>query len=389
MKEYPLDLLQEGMTFSQDVFMEGDAVFVPAGVPIRDRDIARLRKLGISTVASDGEPAAAAGSGAEKSAKSAPSAGSSMMDQVFNSPERQEVVKAYKVAVTHLRAFHEEVREHGASDGTVIERLTDLLIQLLEKRRNDVIQYILFGLHGESGFEENALNSCVVSVLMGWKLNMVRHRLLHLAAGAILHDVGMLRLPDEVREKRGKLTREELQAIRTHPTHSYRIITRELGMPEEVGLTALQHQERWDGGGYPRGLAGNDILFLSRIVSVADSFEAMVSERPYRGSMIGYQAVRAILSDNGRRFDPEVVKAFIATIGIYPLGSVVLLNDASIGRVVDVNGDAPLRPRVKLMVSRGGRPEPEDQSATIDLGTDRRLFIVRAVDPKNLGSAGA
>jgi HD-GYP domain-containing protein (c-di-GMP phosphodiesterase class II) len=194
----------------------------------------------------------------------------------------------------------------------------------------------------------------------------------------------MLRVPPEILEKTDSLTGAELQQVKTHPVHSYRIITKEIKLSEEIGLTALQHQERWDGQGYPKGLAGKDIMVYARIVAVADAFEAMVSERPYRDSMIGYTAMRAILSDNGRRFDPEILKIFIKSLGIYPIGSIVLLSDASIGRVIENHPDAPLRPRIRVMIDSLGKTHLQEEGAVIDLMDDRSLFIARAVNPKEL-----
>jgi HD-GYP domain-containing protein (c-di-GMP phosphodiesterase class II) len=157
---------------------------------------------------------------------------------------------------------------------------------------------------------------------------------------------------------------------------------------EEIGVAALQHQERWDGQGYPRQLSGKNIAPLARIVTVVDAFEAMVSKRPYRNSMIGYAAMRTILSDNGRRFDPDILKVFIRTMGIYPIGSVVLLKDGRVGRVVEVNSAAPLRPSVKIMIDQNGREFQRDEGGVVDLAEDKDLFIARAVDPKELAAAG-
>ena len=100
--------------------------------------------------------------------------------------------------------------------------------------------------------------------------------------------------------------------------------------------------------------------------------------------MIGYAAMRSILSDNGRRFDPDILKVFIRTMGIYPIGSVVLLKDGRIGRVVEVNGSAPLRPRVKIMIDQNGREYQKDEGTVVDLAEDKDLFIARALDPKEL-----
>jgi HD-GYP domain-containing protein (c-di-GMP phosphodiesterase class II) len=156
-----------------------------------------------------------------------------------------------------------------------------------------------------------------------------------------------------------------------------------------VGIIALQHHERWDGEGYPRRLSGIEIDMGARIVSVADAFEAMVSEKPYRNSMMGYQAMKNLLSDNSRRFDPDVLKAFIQTMGIYPIGSIILLNDGSIARVVEVQGDAPLRPKICILIDEFGKVFEQDQGENIDLLEEKSLFIARAIDPKEFVKSGA
>ena len=133
-------------------------------------------------------------------------------------------------------------------------------------------------------------------------------------------------------------------------------------------------------------MAGQDIDVLSRIVSVADAFEAMVSEKPYRNSMIGYAAMKALLSDNSRRFDPEILKAFIRSMGIYPIGSMVLLNNAAIARVVETHPDAPLRPKLRILVDEFGKSFQDDKGDQVDLLSEKALFIARALDPKEVAS---
>ena len=174
-----------------------------------------------------------------------------------------------------------------------------------------------------------------------------------------------------------------LNHIRTHPVMGYQIISKEMKYPEEIALIALQHHEHWDGRGYPRSLKGEDISLFSRIVTVADAYEAMVSERPYRNSMIGYTAMKNVLSDNGRHFDPQVLKAFLESMGIFPIGSVVQLNNSGIGRVSENHADAPLRPKIELLIDEFGNQI--EGSETIDLLSKKNLFIVKAIDPKMIG----
>ncbi|MBU8914413.1 MAG: HD-GYP domain-containing protein [Spirochaetales bacterium] len=366
--------LKAGLRFDKPVYVEGDNLLVPENIEIKQKDIDRLTKWGISHVTTEGKPM-----------KELPSANkNAFLQQAFSAPGRQEVMLAYGGLAGELQQVFTAVQNKELVKSVDVDDLVDRLLKLLNERQSEVVELILYGLQGESGFIENALNCAVLATLVGQNLNMVQHKLLQLASGALLHDVGMLRIPASVRSKQGELTPDEIQAIRAHPVYSYRIITREMKFAEEIGVAALQHQERWDGAGYPRQISGTNIIPAARIIAVADAFEAMVSKRPYRNSMIGYTAMRTILSDNARRFDPDIIKVFIRTMGIYPMGSVVLLNNASIGRVVDVNNAAPLRPRVKIMIDPNGREHPKDGGEIIDLALDKNLFIARAVDPKEL-----
>jgi len=101
------------------------------------------------------------------------------------------------------------------------------------------------------------------------------------------------------------------------PDFSYRIITKDLKHPEEIGVIALQHHERLDGMGYPRKLKGEEINLAARIVSVADAYVSMINNRPCCKAMSGYKAMKNTLNDNGRHFDPKILKAFLEIVGIY------------------------------------------------------------------------
>ena len=109
----------------------------------------------------------------------------------------------------------------------------------------------------------------------------------------------------------------------------------------------------------------------------------MINNRPYRNSMIGYSAMKNVLSDNGRYFDPRVLKAFLESMGIYPIGSTVQMNNSAIGRVTGTHAEAPLRPVVELIVDEYGNQLGEKES--VDLLARKGLFIVTAVDPRSLG----
>jgi HD-GYP domain-containing protein (c-di-GMP phosphodiesterase class II) len=191
----------------------------------------------------------------------------------------------------------------------------------------------------------------------------------------------MTRIPKKILEKSGELSADEKQRIKTHPIYTYRVITRDLGYSDEVGKTALYHHERWDGKGYPKGLSGKNIPLTARILSVVDAYEAMVNERPYRSPMIGYRAMRQILNDNSRSYDSDILKIFLKSMGIYPVGSIVILNDGSVAQVRRNRREVPLRPVVQLLVRGDGTRLPKEKQEEIDLFNNSRYFIARAVSP--------
>ena len=263
------------------------------------------------------------------------------------------------------------------------------VLKAIQEDRDSVIGYILGGEVEGHELAKSSVNAAILAALIAQELKFSRPRLLPVIAGALLHDVGMLRLPKEILDKQGDLSREERRQVKAHPVHSYTIISKELFYPGDAGPIGLQHHERWDGQGYPRRLAGADIEIGARIISVADAFEAMVSQKSYRNPLAGYQAMKNLLSDNGRRFDPDVIKAFIQTMGIYPIGSIILLNNGAWARVVEVQKDAPLRPTVRILVTESGAVQRQGEGALFHLLSESKLFIVRAIEPRELAEKNA
>ncbi|MDR1931803.1 MAG: HD-GYP domain-containing protein [Spirochaetales bacterium] len=384
MNNIDVKTLKAGDRFSKPVFIDETNIFAPQNVPLKQKDIDRLLRWGIKAVQCEGalmseKDIAATVVAAEKTAPDSVS-----FVNYMDSPVQQEILKTYKKLLEQMRGIQDEIREQKPVENSAVNKIVDNLQNLLAKHRNDLIQLVFFGLPGESDSAQNSLNTAILANITGSGMDMIAHKLTQLVTGALLHDVGMVRVPADILAKTGKLEGEDLAKMRAHTLHSYRIITRELGYPEDIGLTALQHHERWDGEGYPKKLSGKQINLFARIVAVVDAFEAMISDRPYRDSMIGYTAMRSILSDNGRRFDPEILRIFIRCMGIYPLGSIVLLSTSCIGRVIENNPDAPLRPKVKLMIDKDGAMLDNDKGGVIDLNTEKKVFIAKAVDPKGL-----
>jgi len=405
MKKILVTDLKEGMAFSESVYIDGENILVPANVAIRKKDIARLNAWGIEAVETEGDPVTAgqkskkapggddskAQEPAEKSQTEKAPEPKKKAASIISLPEVQENKGAYSSYLNLIERLDEicnNVAEGVAMEARSIDNISGRLLQSVREERNSFIGYILGGEIKGHDMAKSLVNSAILSALIALEMKMPNHKVLQIVTGALLHDVGMLRMPKEIVEKRGGLSESELQRIQSHTLYTYKIVNKELLYPEEVGLIVLQHHERWDGEGYPRRLSGTAIDIGARIVSVADAFEAMVSKKPYRNSMMGYQAMKNLLSDNLRRFDPDVIKAFIQTMGIYPIGSIILLNNGALARVIDVQPTAPLRPTIRILADEFGNAFKNDSGDMVDLLIEKSLFIARAVDPKEIAEKG-
>ncbi|MGB9694997.1 MAG: HD domain-containing phosphohydrolase, partial [Caldisericaceae bacterium] len=158
---------------------------------------------------------------------------------------------------------------------------------------------------------EHSEGVTVYSYLIARKLNLPFKKMRTLLYAAILHDVGKIGIPDAILQKPGKLTDEEYNIVKMHPELGERIVGT-VSFLKESSQVLLHHHERYDGKGYPSQLSGEEIPFLSRILSVADAFDAMTTARPYRKAFSFDEAVKELLKQKGLQFDPKIVDAFLS-----------------------------------------------------------------------------
>jgi HD-GYP domain-containing protein (c-di-GMP phosphodiesterase class II) len=406
MKEIPLKNLHSGDIFSESVFLDGSNLLVPAGVAIRQKDLDQLASWGIDSVTTDGKllnagmtDELAHGSAAspkdpagEESASQSRDPPPETKKNALSLTEVQENTGAYRSYTTfieELDSIFGKITMWTPVELTTIDSITTRLLRTIREERDSIIGYILGGEVEGHDLAKSSVNSAILTALTAMEIKLPNYRIVMITTAALLHDVGMLRLPKAILDKKGGLSNAELQRVQSHPVYTYKIISMELRYPGDVGPIALQHHERWDGEGYPRKLSGENIDIGARIISVADAFEAMVSQKSYRNPLVGYQAMKNLLSDNGRRFDPAVLKAFIRTMGIYPIGSIVLLNNGAWARVIEVQKDTPLRPTLRILADESGAVFGQDEGDLINLLASKGLYIVRAIEPKELAKTTA
>ena len=227
------------------------------------------------------------------------------------------------------------------------------------------------------GTYEHSVNVAITAVTCGVGMGLSNEKLERLAAGALLHDCGKRAIDPAIINKKGKLNDEERKKIERHPQYGYDMLYNRREIHPESRSCVLCHHENEDGSGYPKGLKGDKIPLLARIVHVADVYDALVQKRSYKPGFSQSEAVEYLMGGCGTLFDIDVVTAFLKYIAIYPVGSDVELSSGREARVVENHAGYLDRPTVVL----------KNTKDKLDLAHDRSLLsttIIKEVEAESV-----
>ena len=279
----------------------------------------------------------------------------------------------YEEALQNMREVFFANGKKSQSIRTIVDSTADMLLRMVKRDSSGSVSYILN--KGSSGkYPASAVNIAVLAAAAAFAMDLPDRKVWLIITSALLHDIYMPSVPPEIVNKKGKLTSSEFEVLKMHTVRGASYLTDTLLLPKDVATAVLQHHEYYGGGGYPEGRSGTDIDIAARIISVCDAFEAMVSEKPYRNALIGYEAVKSLLSKAGKQFDPDVVRCFVKSTGVYPSGTLVLMSNISVARVIESDEDSFFLPVVKIVAKGYGDIET---GTIIKLREQRSVFIVR------------
>lgn len=226
------------------------------------------------------------------------------------------------------------------------------------------------------------IHTMIYALKIGLLLNYKRKEMTELGLAALLQNIGMFFIPDEIIHKSGPLTDEEIAVIKKHPETG-----RDLLLPFKDNFPLVvdavyQHHERENGSGYPQRLKGADIVEYAQIIGICDSYEAMSHNRPHRKALLQFSSVRQLIETKEKLFSSKIIKAFLEEMSLYPVGSYVRLNNGSIGRVIKTNRSQPVKPLVRIMFD--GLGNREDGNEYTDLSKTNVLNIVDVLTESDL-----
>lgn len=305
-------------------------------------------------------------------------------------PFEEELRKArevYDEARVAVQKAFADVRLGKAPDGEQARQSVTRMIESAFRNRD-----ALLSLSQMKSFDDYTLHHClnvgILAIHLGAHLGILHDELLRLGIGAILHDLGKVRLPPGLVKKAGALHPREFEIMKTHAAHGADLMLRCPTIPDECALVALNHHERYDGSGYPRGLSGLAAGKFGLIAAIADVYDAMTSDRPYQRRLTPGQALKRAYEWAGSLLHPIYVRKFIQCLGIYPVGSAVRLDTGEVAVVVRQNRDQPLRPWIRVVRNGDGRPlpTPVDRDLREPGSREDKPFartIERVLDPRD------
>lgn len=354
MRRVSLERLKDGMKLGRTIYSSEGKVLLAAGQEITERYKKKLKDLGIPFVYIE-----------DSRTKDV-----EILD-VVSQQTRTELNSSIKHTMWQMKKKNTLIEVKGIKDivDGMVDELTshkNLIINLQDMRSYDDYVYA------------HAVETCILSVVLGISCKLDPTKLRDLAIGALLHDVGKVKIPLEIINKPDSLTPQEWEVMKKHTVYGFEMLRRNDELSLLSAHVAYQHHERVDSKGYPRGLAGEDILMFAKIVAIADAYDALTCDKIYRKRFLPHEAMEIIKSSAGTQFEVQMVKSFFENIALYPLGTQVELNTGEQGVVVKVEKGFSERPIVRIINDDGDGEVADMQDR--NLMEELTVFITKVIE---------
>ncbi len=324
--------LRKGMIISQGIYNARGAFLLRKGTRLTEQYVTRLQKMNIHSLSV------------------------TALQPHLNVPPPDDIIleKTRIKAIDNISHVFDDVQTSGKINTNMLKDTAESIIFDLIQNRNNLLQITDMRLHDNYTFS-HSVNVAVIASMIGTFCHYSKQNLLELTLGALMHDIGKIFVPENILQKPYPLNNEETVVINRHPHAGFAKLKEAGGFSDTVLAIAVQHHERFDGSGYPHHYVGSDIHRFARIVSIADVYDALTSNRPYKRAYRPDIAYKIMTQCSCAGFDPELLKLFFANVAIYPVGTVLKtrFGDAI---VTKVESGYTLRPHVCLFTDNHHQP---------------------------------
>ncbi len=348
MRFVPTGCIRNGMILGKSIYNASGEMLLIAGKEVIPLYIERLHMLGINGVYIDDSISADID-----------------IQNVVSDEVRIKAVQGVKKILVH------SVNDNASAKAAAVDQAKQIVEQIMAdilNNRNLMVNMVDLKVFDEYTYY-HSVNVAVLSTVIGVAIGMNPRDLFSLGLASLLHDLGKVFLDKNTINKPGQFSEQELWDVQRHAELGYSYMRSMSDVPVKASLGVLHHHERYDGTGYPKGLKDAEISLFGRIIAVADVFDALVSDRPYRKALLPSDAMEHIMGNSGIHFDPDIARLFSMKVAPYPLGTVVQLSNGCTGIIIENYEGFGLRPSVRILSERGKRVAPYEMNLLTDMSS--------------------
>jgi len=402
MNSFPLKDINTSGFFSRPTYLDPRFIITAPEMPFNRRLLKIISEWGFSELFSDGQPTEQYQhneNAAEQGAYSEADSGAQGDTQQGSAQDGSESVVIDPSTISDsdkiqkAEAFYADFQKYIKTLFAYLSIRNELDINAISEKIKGVCDFLrdnrrflmrtrwLTGpVENENQLVSHTTRSTIIAIIIGSALKMQPHRLIELGVTALLHEIGMLKLPQEGYQKNKDLTEKERKLLYVHPILGFNLL-KSFNFPLVVCQGALEHHERENGTGYPQRKTGDKISQYAKIIAVACSYEAIMASRPHKGAKDSHTGILELLKNEGNQYDGTIIRVLVYTMSLYPIGLYVLLSNGKKGQVVDVNPENPRYPIVQVF----GELMPNGKNK-IARTFPNSLYIVRPLTPEEITS---
>ncbi len=279
--------------------------------------------------------------------------------------ERRRATRLLREASDTVTGLMLSARAGGQVDAACLEPVVSKMLASVTRNPDALVP--LARLKREDAYaSEHAVATAALIIAFGRQQGLPEPEIEKLALGTMVKDIGQSAIDARLIAKPGMLSRAEYSIVQSHVEEGLAVLDARSRLSDTSVAVVLEHHERYNGCGYPYRMAGDDISTAGRMAAIVDTYDAMTSARPYRAALSPSHALRQLYDEGGAQYDPALVAAFVKTVGIYPVGTLVLLESGHLGVVEQLNPENILAPLVRVFYHTG-RQQYLTEPADIDL----------------------
>ena len=324
MQRISVSNLQPGMVVARNIYDSSGMLLLASGFSLNQKFVEGLIQLGIGSIYIE----------------------NNLLDQ-----EQVVDVLREETRVMAVKSVKECFSAYSLTAKVDVDKIKSAASQIVDEiilNPDAMVQLTDIRTHNDYTFA-HSVNMCSLAVLLAASIGYNQPRLKELALGALLHDIGKVEISNEILNKPMQLDDTEWRIMQHHPMAGFQILKKRGNVPAPSMIVCYAHHERYDGSGYPRGVAGEEIHEYARLAAIADVFDAVTADRPYRPGLMLHEAYDLLMASSGTHFDQRLLAKFLQSIAVYPVGSVVELSDGAVAVVKSVHQGISWRPTVQLL----------------------------------------